>query len=477
MGKLKKDGLMNQITKQAMRDIVDDFADDIYQKKRKGAKPSFEVIYFRSEHMLNIEREVFEVPTELLRFRKDNGRIASDVMSHEKDQDPLTEKNEEAQNILKDFLDRKDPEKTNELINSIKHSGQREAAIITADGFLINGNRRKVALEKLFDETKHERFKWMKVVILPGKNEEGGPPTLIEIEQIENRYQLQSEGKAEYYNFDRALSIRRKIDLGMSLEEQLRDDPNFTKLLPKDFENIIKKYQDEYLEPLNCIDRYLDQLDRPGLYYTISTGISDRQGRWQAFLDYYNQIWKKLEDDYKRIKMGIKEDEVGDVEEIAFKIIRKREFPDMPKVHKIMRDLPKWLEKSEEAKKELFKLLDIDNELPKEKCYDKEGSEYDERKKDQIWNTLHQATLINQVKKARTLYEHKKERETPLTLLEAALKKLQHENMDPTTVNLTDMPKAMNLAKTVKDVADSLESEFYHLNKDYRKKAKKGFSK
>ena len=291
----------NLITKPAIREIIEDFAKEIKQRRREGAKPLTEVIYFRNEHQKNIERKVWEVPTELLRFRKDNGRIASDVLSYEKDRGPLLEKSEEAQTKLRKFLENKDPEKTNELTNSILHSGQREPAIVTADGFLINGNRRKVALERLYEENKDERFKWMKVVILPSIEDEGGPPTLKEIEQIENRYQLQSEGKAEYYKFDRALSIRRKINLGMTLEEQLRDDPNYTKLAPKEFQKVIQQYEEEYLEPLNCIDRYLDQLGRSGLYYTVSTGISDREGRWQAFLDYYKHLRKKLDDDRKRI--------------------------------------------------------------------------------------------------------------------------------------------------------------------------------
>ena len=37
----------------------------------------------------------------------------------------------------------------------------------------------------------------------------GGPPTLKEIEELENRYRFQSEDKSEYYGFDRALSIKR----------------------------------------------------------------------------------------------------------------------------------------------------------------------------------------------------------------------------------------------------------------------------
>ncbi len=468
--------MTDQITKPAVREIIEDFADEIKKRKKNTAKPSIEVIFFRNEHRTGYERPVYEVPTELLRFRKDNGRIASDILSYEKDHGPLTERSQKAQEIIRNYLEAKDPEKTNELISSIEHSTQREAAIITADGFLINGNRRKMALEKLWANTKEERFQWMKVVILPGIDDEGGPPTLKEIEQIENRYQLQSEGKSEYYNFDRALSMRRKIQLGMSLEEQLKDDPNFVKLPSKEFNKIVRKYNDEFIKPLECVDRYLEQLGRDGLYYTVSTGISDRTGRWQAFLDYYNHVRKKLDDEYKRSKYTIiQEDETGEVEEIAFKIIRKREFSDLPKVHKIMRDLPKWLN-NKDSKKELFKLLEIENELPDEKNFGEDGNEYDERKKDQIWGAENAEKLHRHVKTAQRILEHEIERETPVTLLEAALKKLEHENMNPEAVNLNDIPKAMELAKAIKDAADTLESDFYH-HKKKLKKLKNKFGK
>jgi hypothetical protein len=456
----------NAITKSVVGEIIEDFAVEINDRTIGEAKPSKEVIYFRREHIDGTEREVYQVPVELLRFRKDNGRIRSDIESYERLHQPLLERSEEAQKIIGKFLKEKDSELTKNLKNSILHSGQREPAIITCDGFLINGNRRKLVLQELSE--KDDKFKWMKVVILPGKDDPGGPPTQLEIEQIENRYQLQSEGKAEYYKFDRALSIRRKIRLGMTLEEQLRDNPSYINLPENEFKKVVKQNQEEYLEPLNCIDRYLEQLGRFGLYDTISKGISDREGRWQAFLDYNKHVRKKLDDDVRRMKMGVDEDEKGDVEEIAFKIIRKREFPDMPKVHKIMRDLPKWLEKKE-AKKELFKLIDIDSELPTEECFDEEGNEIDEREKDLIWNAKHQSTLINQVKKAKQLYDYDREKETPLTLLDAALKKLEHENMVPEAIKIADFSRAMELAKKIKEAANELESEFYRYKKNLKK--------
>src|SRR5690606_3721141 len=133
---------MDSITKPVIREIIDDFAEELKQRRKKDAKPSFDVIYFRNWASTNHEERVWEVPTELLRLRKDNGRIASDVLSYERNHGPLSETSKDAQDVLRKFLEDKDPEKTNELINSIRHSKQRHAAIITSDGFLINGNRR-----------------------------------------------------------------------------------------------------------------------------------------------------------------------------------------------------------------------------------------------------------------------------------------------------------------------------------------------
>lgn len=147
----------------------------------------------------------------------------------------------------------------------------------------------------------------------------------------------------------------------------------------------------------------------------------------------------------------------------------------MPKVHKIMRVLPKWLE-NKDAKEELFKLLDIDFKLPPEDCFDDEGKEIDERLKDKRWSAKHSSILINQVKKAKRLYDKDKEKETPITLLEAALKKLEHENMVPEAIDINYHKYAMDLAKKIKETADQLETRFYRFMKD-QKKLKDKYSK
>ena len=172
----------NRISNDETRQIIEDFAREISIKKRPGAKPEKEVIEFRNDRINGIEREVFYAPIKILRFRKDNGRIASDVMSYEKINGRLDERLETTQDIIRKFLKEKDEEKNIQLKNSILHSGQTDPAIITCDGFLINGNRRKMVIEELFNDNnihdKH-RFETMKVVILPGEDSKGdGGPML-----------------------------------------------------------------------------------------------------------------------------------------------------------------------------------------------------------------------------------------------------------------------------------------------------------
>lgn len=460
---------MNGITKNVVREIIDDFAREIKDKRIRSAPPTTWVIDFRDELINNKERPVYLIPLNYLRFRKYNGRISSDVLDHEKNNGVLDEKSKTTQDIISNFLLNKDKDKTKELKDSILLKGQYEPAIVTCDGFLINGNRRKLAMNTLLEKYKGDpRFDRMKVVILPGKDDEGGPPTLLEIEQIENRYQLQSLGKAEYYGFDRALSIRRKIKIGMTLKEQLRDDPAYANLSQKDFNREMKNFEEKYLEPLACVDRYLDYLGCSELYASVALGMGDPAGRWQAFVDYFKGTYKKLNNEKDRVKLGINENEIGKIEDIAFKIIRKREFKGLPKAHEIIRSLPKILS-NKDAKKELFKLSKIELDLTEEESIDRNGNEYDVRTKDLIWGKKHEQNLQWHVKKAKEIWEGKKESEEPLDLLNAALRKLCHENMLAEKVSSEDITKAKKMTSQIVKLAKDLEAEFYYIEKKMKK--------
>jgi hypothetical protein len=376
--------------------------------------------------------------------------------------------------LLRKFLEDKDPEKTEILLKSIEHTGQSEPAIVTCDGFLINGNRRKMVLEKLHETHRgNEEFESMKVVILPGPDDPGGPPTLLEIERLENRYQLQSEGKSEYYGFDRALSIKRKMELGFSLEEQLRDDPRYVNASAAELLRAKREVEHDYLQPLECVDRYLQMYGREGLYGTVSEGRSDREGRWQAFMDYSHAFHRSFTSATWRIDKSVDENDIGAIEDAAFKIIRLRDLRGLPKVHHVMRQLPKLCARKE-SRKEIIQISDeVDASLPRHEYKDDAGNALSLEEVDAKWAKLSQQSIIHHLKKAIEYQESSLEKETPLTLLDAAYKKLTHEKMKVDSVALADLPEARQLTSDIQKKAKEIEGEIYHYQKEMKDLSRK----
>ena len=463
--------MSSKITTDATRRIITEFAKEIKDKAESGPSPEYTVIDFRNDRQKGTagERKVYFVPTDILRFRKDNGRIAADVMSHERLNGTLIEDKSDAQLALRKFLLELDKENNEKLKNSIQQTGQVEPAIITCDGFLINGNRRKMILEELFNKTQDKKYLTMKCVILPGIGDEGGPPTIIEIEEIENRYQLQKDGKSEYTNFNWAVSTQRKINDGYSLERQLRDDSSYAHLPSKEFQQKLDEINENFLYPLEAVDRYLEVLGREQLYNTIAEGSHDKEGRWYSFIDYYKYVYKKLKDEKSRTKLQVEEDEVGEIEDICFKIIRKKDFKGLMKTHMVMRKIPSILI-NRDAKKELMKISNGTVELTKSEVDD---CNHDIKLIDGRWGNKNESTIYGKVKIAVQIVEHEKEIETPLTLLNDALKKLNHENMIPNNLDPFKIADAIKINKEILERAAVLENEFDHLRYKFKKLTKK----
>ena len=373
---------------------------------------------------------------------------------------PLDPADSGAQQILHKFLYEKDPEKTDELKTVIRAEGQREPGIVTADGFVINGNRRKVALTQLKgDFPADDKFQTMKVVILPGKNDEGGPPTLKEIEQIENRYQLQTEGKAEYYGFDAALSIKDKEEKGYTLEQQMRDDPRYKNLGDKEFAAAVKNRRKELLEPLECVEDYLESIGKPGQYTVVSTGLGDPEGRWQAFLDLSQYFFARAKTENGLRKMKIDKSEAGEIMQAAYTIIRIRDVPNFGKLHDIMRKLPKY---AEHGKKHLLEMSkNVKHELPVEEITDKHGVHLSLDVIEKKWKNKYWTEITRRLVRARDDSDQEGEKNAPVTLLSDALKKLNHSDMIIENIPPKQLKQALKQAESVRDRGDKLKKEIY----------------
>ena len=456
------------ITQQVTREIIEDFAREIEQKKIAASPAESTRIDFRNGIAENREETVFKVPLDLLRFRKENGRISSSVKSYERTTGPLIGTESEAQVILHRFLRDKDPEKTDDLKKLLRAEGQREPGIITADGFLINGNRRKVALDELRVEyPANDAFQTMKVVILPGSDDEGGPPTLKEIEQIENRYQLQAEGKAEYYGFDAALSIRDKDLSGYTLEQQMRDDPQYKFMDAGEFRQAVKKRRKDLLEPLECVDEYLEAIGRPGEYWAVSRGLGDPEGRWQAFIDLSQAFWARAKTPKGLDKMGIDEMEAGGIMQAAYSVIRLRDVPTFGKLHDIMRKLPEYTQHGRASLLELTR--NTKHVLPAGEMVNDNGDQLSREAIEEKWKNKYRTEITRRLVQAREASQTGTEKNAPLALLGDALKKLTHDNMIVENIRTRELDSALAIANSLCSEAAEIRTAIYNQVKTAQK--------
>lgn len=150
--------------------------------------------------------------------------------------------------------------------------------------------------------------------------------------------------------------------------------------------------------------------------------MSDREGRWQAFIDYSNSRSTRLKNQHWQIENAIDEEDIGTIEEAAFKMIRLRTLKGLPKIHHIMRELPKMCALKESRKQILSIANEVDSSLPLDEQFDAQGNALSLDDVDKKWAQRHQQKLIMLTKKALDFVESSKEKETPLMLLDAALK-------------------------------------------------------
>lgn len=447
------------------RKVYRDFRDEI-KEYIKGRKPIGQTTIRYKQNEL---RDIYSLPLKLLRFRKENGRIKVEVKSLETQRGyPINELEE--QDLLKIFLIENDLSQTKKLKKLIENEGQTEPAIITCDGFLINGNRRRAVFDTLYHEKYQiSEFETMNVIILDEKVE------LIDIEKIENRYQLQDDGKSEYSGLNRALSIRDKIKNGYSLEAQLQDDANYKNLPDKDFKNAVRKYKQEFLLPLDCVDRYLKYFRNEDVYELVSENVRTKDGRWYSFIEYSKFYYGTLMDEKRRISATIEKEDISKIEDVAFKLIRKKEFKNHGKLLDVIRKLNKCATRPE-ARKHLFRMVkEVANNLPPEELIDKETHKPIEDKKiiEKKWGKYFENEILQSYIQAEKVILQKDENEKPIEILTQALKKLEHDKLIVENILSEDIDEALSITRKIINRGSELEEIFDKQRYNLKKLSKK----
>lgn len=154
---------------------------------------------------------VYKLPSEMLFYNIKNGRFAAEYKELLKTEgghlNPEDKSDEEA---IKKLLLKLNPGDTKRTYNDLKVREQWNCGIITVDGYLIDGNRRKAIISELHRETGRETFRYLKVARLEG------PISSEDLWALEGGIQLGKDEIVRYGPINELLKIREGIDAGLS---------------------------------------------------------------------------------------------------------------------------------------------------------------------------------------------------------------------------------------------------------------------
>ncbi|MCB9958437.1 MAG: hypothetical protein H6843_07545 [Rhodospirillaceae bacterium] len=194
-------------------------------------------------------------------YRTDNGRILLEIREYCRDHAIAVEdlKALEAtapiQAALHDLLMDKASDETASILAELeRHAVQTEPLLITADGVVVNGNRRLASMRALHrrDPTRYAAFAQVLAAVLPAGT------TTTDIEFIEADLQMAPDLKLGYGWVNRRLKLR----------DHARDLPR---------ELVVDAYRlqdagaiDRELAELELAERYLDYAGKPGAYGEVA---------------------------------------------------------------------------------------------------------------------------------------------------------------------------------------------------------------
>ena len=421
------------------------------------------VIPYKDWEMRQKPSEVYELPIQYCKFRLENGRIKTEILSHIKVQGKLKANEDETQKIISDYLGKSDRKTNEDLKKILKKEGQKDPAIITADGYLINGNRRCWAFQQLLKEDPDERFKKLKVVILPGtKNPER--PTISDIAVLESRLQNYKTGKSEYTKMNKALTYYSYTQGNVPLEEILKYDATFGDSDEKKFKKNVQKFKKEYFEPIKLMDEYLESIGTPGDYKRVAN-------RWMSFEELAVKVTSQLKNEKFLVENNIEKNEIGIIKSAGFNLIKIKDSHEVAADNRfLIRELVKWIKTEKKDVLKIGKIEDVDKEIK------------DIETRDSVWQENQGNQLIKIIKKLQGLTERAKDQEDPLNRLREALSKLKHEDLEVNQLEqmkIPDVEIAFKLCNDIEAANNELKRFFYAQTKDTKdniKKLKKKFN-
>lgn len=215
--------------------------------------------------MYHGERKTFDaylIPLNLLVYNPYNGRIGSVVKSYERQNHKINNEDPEDIVLIEKFLWESKIEANKKTMQSLLDDHQEKYGIITAEGVIIDGNRRASLLNRIrkddsVDPMRKQHCEYFLAIVLPIDADKK------EILRLETTYQMGEDAKVDYNPIEKYLKCQDLQEAGFTLKEIAR--------FMGDTETNVKMY----LEVLQLMNEYLENYGYTGMYTVLPSTNED----------------------------------------------------------------------------------------------------------------------------------------------------------------------------------------------------------
>lgn len=248
-----------------------------------------------------ITLNAYAIPLEYLVYNPYNGRIGSVVKSYERQNHTLDPEDADDKALIEKFLWESKPDANKKTKERLLKEHQQKHGIVTADGVIIDGNRRASLLSNIMADTnipynEKSHCRYFIAIILPEDADKK------EILALETTYQMGEDAKVDYNPIEKYLKCKDLKDEGFTDD----DIAGMMDSKPGEIRTM--------LSALRLMDDYLDEYGYSGMY---------------TQLDKNEDSFLKLDSALKKYKAGVPsmwaydpEADVADLKLIAFDYIR-----------------------------------------------------------------------------------------------------------------------------------------------------------
>lgn len=220
-------------------------------KKIQNGEPSMTGITL-TYHGERKKFNAYSIPLDILTYNPYNGRIGSEVKSYERQHHTLDPDNPSDVKIIEKFLWESRPDANERTMRSLLEEHQQKFGIVTADGRIIDGNRRASLLNRIWHDegiapNLKQHCQFFEAIILPGDADRR------EIIRLETTYQMGEDAKVDYG------PIEKYLKAGDLKDEHFSDEEIAS------FMGVSPREVGQYLRVLKLMNDYLDAYGYSGI--------------------------------------------------------------------------------------------------------------------------------------------------------------------------------------------------------------------